>query len=323
MSAQPIFVGVDGGGTRTVALVGRGASLGTSTESDVVLARGEAGPSNPQVVGFESAADHIRDAIRDAQNSAERLGHPSSFERVTLGIAGSSRPADRPRLIALVAERLHVDVAAVDLVADVGLILPAAGISFGVALVSGTGSSAYGVAPDGRTALAGGWGYLIGDDGSAFDVGREALRAVLRADGGLGPATGLTEALARTLGVTQPRDLIRVVYQAQAPRTTIATLAPLVVQVARADDVIARQILARAGQELGKLVRAVARRLGLGVESTVVATGGMIQAGDLVLAPLRDELTRAGLNDLRLLEREPAIGALRLASGRAIVRPRG
>jgi N-acetylglucosamine kinase-like BadF-type ATPase len=310
----PTFVGVDGGGTRTVAVVGHGAAMTALGESDVVLGRGEAGPAHPQVVGFENAASELVAAIDRAMVSAGLYEGRDAFDRVTLGVVGGNRPADRGRLQALVAERIGIDVERVDLVPDVGLILPAAGVSWGVALVSGTGSSAYGVAPNGRTAIAGGWGYLIGDDGSAFDVGREALRAVLRADGGLGPPTDLTAALEQRLGASQPRDLIRVVYQTQAPRTTIATLAPLVAEVARADDAIARQILAHAGQELGKLARAVARRLGLGSETTIVATGGMLAAGELIFETLRDELARAGFLDLRRLDREPAIGALRLAS---------
>jgi N-acetylglucosamine kinase-like BadF-type ATPase len=306
-----------------VAVVGRGAPIVPSGGVDLVLGRGEAGPANPQAGGFENAATEIVAAIAAAMASAGLNARDAELERATLGIAGASRPADKERLQALVAERLGVRVAAVELIADVALVLPAAGFSNGVAVVTGTGSSAFGIAPDGRTAIAGGWGYLIGDDGSAFDVGREALRAVLRADGGLGPTTQLTTALARTLGVSQPRDLIRVIYQAQAPRMTVATLAPLVVEVARSDDAIARQILTRAGHELGKLARAVARRLGMGSEAIVVATGGMLSAGDLILDPLREELARAGLCDLRVLDREPAIGALRLASSVGMLVGRG
>jgi N-acetylglucosamine kinase-like BadF-type ATPase len=304
-----------------VAVVGRGAPLGTAADGDLILGRGQAGPSNPQLVGFDHAADEIRGAVAEALAALDRGASRLTVDRVMLGIAGAGRPTDRPRLASLVAQRLDLDVRSVTLVSDVGLILPAAGLSSGVALVSGTGSSAYGVAPDGRTAIAGGWGYLIGDDGSAFGVGREALRAVLRADGGLGPPTALTEALARTLGVNQPRDLIRVVYQARAPRSTIATLAPLVVEVAAADDATARQILERAGRELGKLARAVARRLGLHGRTTVVATGEMLDAGPLLLEPLRAELARANLLDLRVLDREPAIGALRLATRNETVGP--
>lgn len=313
--SRSVYVGVDGGGTHTVALVGRAR---VETTGLTVLGRGEGGPSNPQAVGFEAAAAAIDAAIRAALADA---GFPSReavvIGQATFGISGAGRLADRPRLAALVAERLLVPVSRLGIVEDVALILPAAGLDVGVAIVAGTGSNAFGVGPDGRTTNVGGWGYLIGDDGSAFDVGREALRAVLRADDGFGPATGLVETFARQLGINQPRDLIRVVYQSQSPRTTVATLAPLVVETARAGDAIAQQILAQAGQELGKIARAVARRLSLPASAVVVGTGGIFKAGDLILDPLRVELARAGLTDLRVLDREPVVGALRLATAGA------
>lgn len=322
--SSPLFVGVDGGGTRTVALVG--------SRSDRVLGRGVAGPSNPQAVGFDAAAEQIVTAIQTALRSAVEGGHqvarsPAGLvldegridsapgvRQMTLGVAGCGRVPDRERLAALVAGRLGVTRASIRVVTDVSLLLPAANLSFGVALVAGTGSSAFGIAPDGRIASAGGWGYLLGDDGSAFEVGRHALRAVLRAEDGLGPPTRLTSALKEELDVNHPRDLIRVVYQSRAPRATIADLAPIVVAVARDGDATARQIVGRAGEVLGRLAGAVARRLALGSEATVVGTGGLLQAGDLILDPLKRSLARAGLSDFRLSEAESAIGALRLAT---------
>ncbi len=322
--SSPLFVGVDGGGTRTVALVG--------SRSDRVLGRGVAGPSNPQAVGFETAAEQISTAIRAALRSVTGGESPIAsssvsvvldegsidsalgVQQITLGVAGCGRVPDRERLADLLADRLGVPRASIRVVTDVALLLPAANLSCGVALVAGTGSSAFGIAPDGRTASAGGWGYLLGDDGSAFEVGRHALRAVLRAEDGLGPPTRLTGALKQALQVIHPRDLIRVVYQSQAPRATIADLAPIVVAVARDGDATARQIVGRAGEVLGQLAGAVARRLGLGSESTVVGTGGLFQAGDLVLDPLKRSLARAGLTDFRLSDAESAIGALRLAT---------
>lgn len=309
MSRSKLFVGVDGGGTRTVALVG--------PRSDAVVARGEAGPANPHAVGFESAAEQLASAVRAALATwpGECAGEPVvEIESAVLGVAGCGRPSDRARLTPLVAACLGVPASVVRVVSDVALLLPAAGLASGVALVAGTGSSAFGVAPGGRTASAGGWGYLLGDDGSAFDVGRRALRAVLRADDGLGPSTMLTLVLKERLGVSQPRDLIRVVYQSPSPRTAIAELAPLVVAVAESDDPIARQIVSGSGEALGRLVRGVARRLALGPDAVVIGTGGLLRAGEPVLGPLRRSLERADLTDFRLLDAEPAVGALRLAA---------
>jgi len=313
LSLREIFVGVDGGGTHTVALVGR--------RGDEILGRGGAGPSNPSVVGFEVAAKQIRSAVEaalvDAGVPPLDLLFAGSLApgQLTLGIAGTGRPSDRARLTATLATELGLPPDTLRIVTDVALLLPAAGVSAGVALVAGTGSSAFGITEDGRTAIAGGWGYLLGDDGSAFDVGRRALRVVLRAVDGLGPPTQLATAVEQHLGVTQPRDLIRVVYQSSSPRSTIADLAPLVVATARDGDPLAQQIVTRAGEKLGQFACAVARRLDLDDRSPVIGTGGLFQAGDLILDPLRKSLARVHLADFRLLDREPAVGALRLASG--------
>ncbi len=327
MDAEPLFIGVDGGGTRTTALVG--------TCQGQVVGRGGAGPANPQVVGFEAAAEQIVSAIREAVGEALSSGERGAsadlslplhlrpgkdgpgVRQITLGVAGCGRPSDREHLARILTERLGLDATSIHVTTDVALLLPAAGLASGIALVAGTGSSAFGVAPDGRAASAGGWGYLLGDDGSAFDVGRQGLRAVLRAEDGLGPPTSLTAALKQALEINHPRDLIRVVYQSPSPRVTVASLAPIVCAVARDGDSTARQILAGAGQVLGKLAGAVARRLSLGPGATVIGRGGLFQAGDLILDPLRHSLARAGLFDFRLSAAESALGALRLATGEA------
>lgn len=304
---RTVWIGVDGGGTHTVALAGEPGVDGGAR----LLGRGEAGPANPQAVGYDDSAATIASAIGRAVGGSGL--DRSRIARVTLGIAGASRSNDRFRLGKLLSEQLGVAFEQVVVVADIALILPAAGFASGVALIAGTGSAAYGVAADGRVSLAGGWGYLIGDDGSGFAVGREALRAVLRADDELGPATRLVDAMAARLGVSQPRDLIRVIYQADSPRAAIADLAPLVAETARAGDAVARGILDQAGQDLGRIASSVARRLDLGADSPIVGAGGMFQAGDVFVEPLRADLARAGRSRFQVLEAEPALGALRLA----------
>ncbi len=316
---SPVYVGVDGGGTHTTAVVGRlPPDIASETPGeDGIVGWGTGGPSNPSATGHEPAAEQIHAAIAGALTQAGLSSGAISIVRVVMGVAGANRPADRARLIGLVAGRLGIETARIQVLEDVALILPAAGLDVGVALVAGTGSSAYGIAPDGRSTTVGGWGYLIGDEGSAFAVGRDALRAVLRADDGFGLATELTGAMARKFGLGQPRDLIRVVYQSQSPRMTMAMLAPLVVETARDGDAVASRILVRAGQDLGKFARAVAKRLSLPEGLSVVGTGGIFNAGELILEPLREEAARAGLTTVRVLDRNAAVGALRLATGRA------
>jgi N-acetylglucosamine kinase-like BadF-type ATPase len=306
-----VYVGIDAGGTKTIALVGQ--------PGDVVLGRGEAGPANPQAVGFDAAATAIQHATRAALAAAGLDSGQVMIARLAAGVAGAGRVADRARLGPLVAERLDLPKSSVQIFHDPALLLPTSGLASGVALVAGTGSSAFGIGPDGRTASAGGWGYLLGDEGSAFAVGRDAVRAVLRADDGFGPPTRLTADLLRELGLGQPQDLIRVIYQSASPRTTVASLAPLVAGAARAGDETAVEILAGASRDLGQIAGTVAQRLGLAPGYAVVGTGGMLQAGDVFVAPLHGELTRSGAGRFQILEQEAAIGALRLATGDVVL----
>jgi N-acetylglucosamine kinase-like BadF-type ATPase len=299
-----LFVGVDGGGSHTIALAGR--------DGETITGRGEAGPSNPSALGFEGATAAIVAAVRAALAGAHGGGPPPA--RITMGVAGAGRPADGHRLAGLVAAGLGLPTGRVRVFQDVALLLPAAGLATGVAIVAGTGSSVFGVASDGRTATAGGWGYLLGDEGSAFFVGREALLAVARADDGTGPPTALWEATLSHYRAATPRDLITAVYQTPHPRTAIADLAPTVVEVAQGGDPLARGILALGARELGRCAIALTRRLGL-ADPAVVAVGGVFRAGALVLDPLAAELAAAGLQPPRLLSAEPALGALRLAAG--------
>jgi N-acetylglucosamine kinase-like BadF-type ATPase len=300
--AEALYVGVDGGGSHTRAVVGRAGG--------VALGWGEAGPSNPSALGFDAALVAIEAAVSAA---LARAGDPP-FEAIALGVAGAGRPADRARLEGLLRARPAFP-ARVTVVQDVAILLPAAGLASGIAIVAGTGSSTFGVAPDGRTGTAGGWGYLLGDEGSAYAVGREALRAVGHAADGHGRATALTAAVSAHLRLAQPRDLITAVYQSQSPRTTIADLAPLVAEAAGRGDAVAVDILAETAGALATSAIALARRLGLPAGAPVVGVGGMLGAGPAFRRPLDASLTAASLQPLRPLEADPALGALRLATG--------
>ena len=347
-----VFVGVDGGGTHTRAFVGRaggevlgrgeaGPSNPSALGFDVAVAAIEtavraaladaaaAGPRGsrradpPGDTTARPASADVASIPTAGQLAGAAPAHPAdaiagagglAIEAMALGVAGAGRPADRARLEALL-RALPGFPQTIRVAQDVALLLPAAGLASGIAIVAGTGSSTFGVAPDGRTGTAGGWGYLLGDEGSAFAVGREALRAVGHAADGHGPPTSLTAAVSAQLGLAQPRDLITAVYQSAAPRTTIASLAPLVSDAAQHGDAVAAQILADSAAALATSAVALARRLDLPPESAVVGVGGMLAAGDAFRAPLDAVLTAAGLSPLAPLTDEPALGALRLATG--------
>jgi N-acetylglucosamine kinase len=150
-------------------------------------------------------------------------------------------------------------------------------------LIAGTGSIAFGRNAAGLTARSGGWGYVFGDEGGAFDIARQATRAALRMEEGWGPPTALRQALLETTGARNANQALHDFYSPAWPRSRVATLAPLVDAAAVYGDAVALQILDRAAQDLALLAAAVRGQLwqaGDAVE--VVYVGGVFQSRRLL-----------------------------------------
>ena len=199
--AADLVMGIDGGGSTTVALVA------TATE---IIGRGEAGPSNMQAVGVTRAFNAIEDAVAAAFAAAGRT--PATVRHAVLGLAGADRPQEQA-LVRSWAEQFGL-AKEVDVVNDAQLLF-AAGTpeGWGIALVAGTGSIAFGRTPEGKLGRAGGWGYLLGDEGSAYALVMSALQEVVHAADGRGPPTVLTDRLLWAMGGHKPMDLIPAVYR--------------------------------------------------------------------------------------------------------------
>ncbi|MGC9396793.1 MAG: N-acetylglucosamine kinase [Anaerolineae bacterium] len=295
-----ILIGIDGGGSKTMALIaGRDGSI---------LGRGLSGPSNYLVIGAEAAY-----AALDAAVEAAAGGRAVRPAALCLGLAGAARP-DNQAVIQAWADARYPGVPVV-ITHDARLAL-AAGTpeGWGVAVLCGTGSMVYGEDPQGQVARADGWGYLLGDDGSAYAIGRAALRAVARAADGRGPQTALTEAILTHWSLRQPQDLIAHVYALGTQRADIAALAVLVRGVALRGDAVAGAILQDAGRELAVAVEAVARRLALTGAIPCALTGSVILKGQSVRAAFVAATVERGLTLSPLTPvHEPAQGAVRLA----------
>jgi N-acetylglucosamine kinase-like BadF-type ATPase len=184
----------------------------------------------------------------------------------------------------------------------------------GAVVISGTGSIAYGVDAAGRTARAGGWGWILGDEGSGYDIGRRAIMAALAAEDGTGPGTGLGLAICRAWALERVEQVVPAVYgDLVAAKPRIASLVPVVIAAASAGDTVAAGLLAGAGRDLGALAAAVMGRLAL-PEPLVAVTGGVLSGS----APVRAAMA-AALGALapgaRLVESAgtPADGAVWLA----------
>lgn len=310
-SPNNLFLGIDGGGTRTVALLATPGGNGRWK----ILGRGESGPSNQQVVGIEAALAALECAAADAFAAAglPRRGAAAAC----LGLAGAGRPDDQA--VILDWARRHRLADTVDVIEDAAL-LPAAGTpdGWGVAVVAGTGSMAYGRSLDGRTARAGGWGHVLGDEGSGYAIAVAGLRAAARAADGRGPATPLTDRLLAAHGVNRAQELIGVVYPA-CDRATIAALAPMVLEGADTDPV-ANEIVHHAAGELAIAVAAVARSLKLGCSFPIALAGGLLDSSAAYRKRFVHALAAEGIiAEPVTVVTEPAEGAVRLALAR--VRP--
>ncbi|MHB9301873.1 BadF/BadG/BcrA/BcrD ATPase family protein [Thermofilum pendens] len=183
----------------------------------------------------------------------------------------------------------------------------------GVIVIAGTGSVAGARNRRGDYARCGGWGYLLGDEGSAYWIAREALRAVLWAFDGRGPPTELTGAVLGALGLSSPEDLVPKVYAEGVGVRELARLAPLVTEAARRGDAVARRIVEEAAYHLALHVVTLVRRLGMEEPVKVALVGGVFRAGEVVTEPLRRHLEKHFKVELVEPKFPPAVGALLLS----------
>src|SRR5687767_8784136 len=294
-------LGIDAGGTKTVCL------LADATGEIVAEARG--GGANLQSAGELAVEKVLHHVMEEALGERDIL--PAA---ICLGIAGVDRPEDAEavrgimRRIGFKTPTLVVNDALVALVAG-------AGDEPGVVIVAGTGSIAYGKDGSGHAARAGGWGYLLGDEGGGFWIGRSALSAVVRQFDGRGPATLLTAMVLDHMRLASPTELIHEIYYRDLHRQTIARLAGLVQKATDAGDAVAAQILTRAGGELANAAASVITRLGMrGDAFPTVLAGGIFHGVPWLKGDVETRLSEvAPRSVVRVLDVEPAVGAVRLA----------
>ena len=285
-----VVLGLDIGGSKTQAL---------RAEDGIIVQEAIAGSANVASVGSGEAGRQL-DVI------LERLG-AKDIRAVCAGAAGVDTPAGEAQLRDLLAERLPNT--RIRVVHDSQLILAAAGVVDGIAVISGTGSVAWG-RRGGQHARAGGWGYLLGDEGSGYWVAREAVRRTLaRLDRGE-PADRLGQQLAADCGLQSTEQLLDHFY-AQPNRRYWAGRARVVFELANSGDPVSTQIVESAAAALTELAVAVAGRL----DSTgpVVLAGGLAVHQPGLQTIVRRRLAERGLNDVRILIVDPVRGAVQLA----------
>jgi N-acetylglucosamine kinase-like BadF-type ATPase len=298
-------LGIDAGGTKTVCLL--------ADQRGVIVAEGRGPGANLHAAG-ELAVEKVLHEVME-QAIGDRPIEPSA---ICLGIAGVDRD-DEMRTVRAIMRRIGHKSRVV--VVNDALIALVAGARDepGIVIIAGTGSIVYGRNAQGAAARAGGWGHMIGDEGSGYWIGREALAAVMRAADGRGPATQLTTDILADLRVDDESRLPRIVYDRDAPRMTVAALGPIVQRAAELGDAVATRILERAADELVLAARSVASRLEMrGDPFTFFLAGGIFRVVPWLAGELPQRLAEVAPRcQVQVLDEEPAAGAVWLALAEA------
>ena len=306
-STAPLVLGIDGGGTKTVAWLAPLGGPGAATE---VLGRGTTGPGNPRAVGFEAAQANINAAIEQAFADANLPRQ--SVTAACFGLAGCGRTDEQQRMTEWAEGRGIAYMLQVTGDAE-PLLAAASPENWGIALICGTGSLAWGRNQRGQSARCGGWGYLIGDDGSAYAIALAGLRAAVRAADGRGNPTVLLSHFLVQLGVSEPEELVGKIY---VPEMTVERIASMAMTVFKSapSDAVAEKIIATAAKELARMTAALVGRLQLPTRGFPLALAGSVLLNQAHFRRLvGSEIAMRGLQPSEVTVAEPVSGAVILA----------
>lgn len=309
MTTNLVVIGVDGGGTNTRCLV---ADL-----SGQILGEGRSGPSNYLSAGRDLAGESLAAAIHEALAAAART--TADVAAACLGLAGAGRPEDQAVIRSLLT---FLEPAPIQIISDGRIALAGAFDGRpGAIVIAGTGSLVLGINGAGQMVRAGGWGWILGDEGSGFFLGRSALTAALAELDETGPRTLLRSRICHAWGLERLEQVVQRVYaNPLTAKAEVAALAPVVMTAAAEGDAVATGLLEQAGRDLAVQAAAVLRRMGMteadqeGTPPMVAVTGGVLAPGSGVLEALRLGLMER-VPAARVVECRgtPAQGAIRLA----------
>ena len=304
MSVKACVIGIDGGGTKTHLLC-------TSLEGDV-LAEVYGGSSNLCSNSEQVVRTNL---IELFEKMYETLGEEVEVLGVCLGTAGLIAKGAKEQLTEMLTSLTKATV--VEVVGDMETALIAnIEDEAGVLIISGTGAIGYGMDLNHQTYRSGGWGHLVGDEGSAYWIAMQGLRYALKGYDGRGSETALYEALKKELGVESHQALISMIYQVDFNKMKMAALSRVVAQIADEGDEVARRVLKEAGDELAHLAISVIRKLNFikldGFK--IICAGSVLVNNDLVRSEFNGKIKlEYPQAQVALIEKEAAWGAVKLA----------
>ena len=296
---RPVVLGVDGGGTS-----GR---LLAATDDGTQVGRADLGPLNAQRGGPDDLVTVLVEALADLEVPV------SQVQQVVIGLAGAGNPATRRAYEAALCAALPG--AGCQVLSDLDLLLSVHPNGVGYAVIAGTGAVAVGRAPDRQQRVADGVGFLFGDLGSGFWIGREAVARAFAAADGRGPATVLRETIPVALGFERLAGVLGLCARGQVDVTRIAGLAIDVDDAASSGDAVAQQLLDQAGAGLADTLAAVCQQLSVWDTARLAVTGGVLLGSTRVRAAFDARLGHRGVS-FAAMDRIDDVAAVAVALAR-------
>lgn len=302
MPKESLLIGIDGGATKTKGLIT------TAEGNEIATATG--GSTNQYNIPLKEVRNNLQSIIENLLRQAR--SNVDAVRGICLGLAGVDKPEDAKRIHKLTREILPK--ADINVVNDSVIALYGGCLKpYGIIVISGTGSIAYGRNRRGEEFRAGGWGHILGDEGSGYAIGLQALRAVCRAADGRARSTLLSELILKALNLKSAVELIDWTKKIGGDKAQISSLSPIVEQAALAGDTTALNILNFEAEELVLAVQAVKRilfkRRETGIE--VVVGGSNLCKSELYFNLFKKKAEKK-LKEIKVIlpRKEPVAGAI-------------
>ncbi|MDN5276599.1 MAG: hypothetical protein PWR01_564 [Clostridiales bacterium] len=265
-------IGIDGGGTKSAISI-------ADLRGNIILTE-YGGPTNIRAQEESQVYDALKSLIESAiKRAALKM---EDCKAICIGTAGAGRKEEQ--------EIIKEYVRSVGLKGNIVItndaeivIAEMTGGREGIAVIAGTGSIAYGIGKNGERVRVGGWGHIVGDEGSAYYIGLEAIKAALRCYDGREPYTHLLPMLMEEIGITAPEEFVRFVYRRDIKKSEIAALARVVDRAHKKGDNKAKEILIDAAEQLFLLAKAAIRGINAEQDAIMVVVSGSVLINNLLV----------------------------------------
>ncbi|MEN1967378.1 BadF/BadG/BcrA/BcrD ATPase family protein [Lentibacillus sp. N15] len=295
---MPHIIAIDGGGTKTNAVL--------ADDTGSIYAYSSTGPTNPNTISGEVLEQTLQLLFADLKKQASE-----SFAKVTTvfaGIAGASSPQNAKQL-QFSLEQISPANASITVEIDtVNALYSGTYGKPGMVQIAGTGAISFGINQHRHRERVGGWGYLLGDEGSGYAIGQQGIIAVLKAYDGRGEQTILTKIVSQYFGVARGEEIIQHVYSSAIPKVEIAAAAKLVFQAYKQNDPVAKEIIHRASRELCWSVRTLYRKLFSGEKTILVLCGGIFSESSIIPQHIKKDLFQSHQQIEMVLPKLPPVG---------------